>query len=827
MLRACFAAYKKRLVDIAHGSLEMATDLFENNEYVTQDDVLEFKIKRAEWHPRFAQALDDLFEKRLAGHKRKGRRPDFDASLASLRVLTAFDHEKQDALKSSTSFLLRLTRRELDALDLRLELLLTADRGDLDNPFGPAYILDAIGSTSRAVWPHARVWRPAMERILDDLTPAVNKIYISLNRLLADHHVLPEIKAALRLRSEHRPADDRDLLPAFSKLIEDAGDVPTNVIVPEILSDPGAAAAFNFDQAAWQPGTAQAARPVQQAPRSAGPGGAAPQGAMAAPAAYAAPPAPAAPGAAPVGYVPVPMVAASAPVGLSPATVAAAQALHAVAASNAAANAAAANAAAALISPEIIAGLQALARLSVTPTAPAAELAPGELPSLDPLMALGTATPLFATLGKWQRLDLANALAAAMAPPAAGVAATPVPMNLVPHIRSAIADQITTPTDKVTVDVIALLFDYIFRDPSIPPSLRSLFGRLQVPIVKVALLDRTFFSERNHPARLLLDHLAEAAVGAQNDDTYRAGFEQAASQVIDEICRDFEIDVSAFHVADTKLAEFIETERHQSVAAMKPDVEEALAAEENDADRSYTRAFVRDRLAGLDLPFEVRSFAETTWADYLAALRAAHGETSAQWLGAVGALDDLLWSIVAKERTAQKARLTKLIPGLIRNLRGGIVAEKVSPERAQKFMEEIYQLHIAAIKPADPQAPAPQAATVPATASRAVTNVHDYVSEMAPGTWLAFRRGEETVNARLAWVSPLRTKYIFTSRARRRAFIYSPEELAYQLGAGECALVVEPVPLFDRAVSAAMDTLATKAPPRDAAVPDAAIHSAA
>jgi hypothetical protein len=92
-------------------------------------------------------------------------------------------------------------------------------------------------------------------------------------------------------------------------------------------------------------------------------------------------------------------------------------------------------------------------------------------------------------------------------------------------------------------------------------------------------------------------------------------------------------------------------------------------------------------------------------------------------------------------------------------------------------------------------------------------NVHDYVSEMAVGTWLVFRHGEgPPINARLTWVSPRRTRYIFTSRSRREALMFSPEELAWELAANRAALLLEPVPLFDRAVSAALDTLAAQRP---------------
>ena len=66
-------------------------------------------------------------------------------------------------------------------------------------------------------------------------------------------------------------------------------------------------------------------------------------------------------------------------------------------------------------------------------------------------------------------------------------------------------------------------------------------------------------------------------------------------------------------------------------------------------------------------------------------------------------------------------------------------------------------------------------------------------------------------------VSPMRTRYVFTSRLRSRAFVYSPEELARELASGRAALVVEPVPLVDRAVSAALDRIGAQRPQAKAA----------
>ncbi|MBK7331568.1 MAG: DUF1631 family protein [Betaproteobacteria bacterium] len=723
LLRQAFTLYAADFLDLARTSIETTNDLFELSDYVSRTEAQAFQDKRADWLAKFDSVLAELFERRLAGERRKGRRPDFDASLASLRVLTAFDHDKQVALTAATSFLVRFTRRELDALELRVaDLLGERATTELDSPFSPAYLLDALGVTSRATYPVAKIWRPLMERLVADITPSANKVYIRVNRFLADRNVLPDIKAALRAKSDLWPSDDRDLLPAFSRLMSEAGPMPTDIVIPPTFSDPDAPPALRF-----------ADRLPSQRP-------------------------------APEGRAPLPAEAAP---GLA-------------------------------LAPQVMAGLAALSKIvsSMPPEALAADAAArGDMPNIDPLMALGTNSPLFKMLAQWQRLDLPAAIADA-APKAEDGAGVTVPQNLVPYIRLAIADQLEHETDRITMDVIALLFDYVFRDPSIPASLRELFGRLQVPIVKVGLLDRTFFSDREHPARKFIDHLASAAIGATGDARYFDAFQRTATAVVDDVCYSFEIDVAAFAQADRKLTAFIESEARSTESAASPDVATALANESQEEDRSAVRAQLRDKLGGIEVPFEVRSFAETVWADFLASVRKRDGAASEALARGLKTVDDLLWSITAKERTGQKARLTKLVPGLVVGLRNGCKALGLDAERTKPFFDELYRLHIEAIKPAAAKAEAEAAppAARPANGLPPATNVHDFVNDMVLGTWLAFETDDGRTNARLHWISPMRTRYVFTSRLRSRAFVYSPEELAWSGRANGWAgpLVMEP-----------------------------------
>ena len=800
LLRNCFALIKAQLHDLVMMSIETTNDLFEANEFVKDDAALVFRNMRGEWVKRFDQAFNDLFEKRMAGGRRKGRRVDHDASLATLRVLNAFDQEQQAALTKGAFHLFRMTRREANALDQRVAVLLREPSArEVDNPFSPAYLLDAMGLTSRELFPDPRIWRPLLVRLIADTTPGINNAYIRVNRFLADRHVLPEIKAELRARSELRPADDSELLPLFMRLFQEAGPTDAdkllalNIEVPPAsessVAPEGAPASFSKPAA---PLASPAAAPTSQVSPSTAPGPAPVPGAMMMPApAAGVAGAPAAPGVTTGGDIhtlraaglqPAPWPPSSNPYALD------------------------------------------VGRPVLAPTAPAAGAF--GLPQLDPMLALGSLASAVALLDRWQRIDPGGEIPVGDAA-ATGSESALLPLNRIPYIRAAIADQIVNSTDKITIDVIGLLFDYIFRDPSIPESLRSLFSRLQVPILKTALVDRSFFSDRKHPARRLLDHLALAtigAVGAVGDGGYRKAFELISAGVIDEVCRDFKVDVAVFDAADAKLQEFVDAEQRKAAALLDQEVAAALSVEESEADRSHVRALIRDKLAGQNLPFDVRSFSETTWAEYLTSLRVQGGTQSDEWHAAVQTLDNLLWSITAKERTAQKARLAKMVPPLIRSLRAGGASVEVGDDRMKPFLEAVYELHMAAIKPeaTRPAADASDAVGPPTVVEsdtvQKVGNVHDFVSEMVVGTWMAFKSGDATTTARLSWVSPLRSKYIFTSREQSQAIVLTPEELAWRLGAGKATLVVEPVPLFDRAVSAALDSLAANKAPEGAPV---------
>jgi len=711
IIRECFELFHSLCTGIARLSIDTSNDLFEMDPRVTMEEVSAFRSKRGEWLERFDASLRELFEKRMAGNRRKGRRPDPLQVFDSLRVMSDNDTSKQSALEKVSKRLEEAAETELAGLDYRVGALFGEPPGrDPDNPFAPAYLLDAIGVTSRSLYDEPRIWKPLMERMAGDFVPAINKTYIQLNRLLAHRRIHPEIGAMMRARSDLRPADDSQFLPVLGRLL--------NEIHPYFQ--------------AWRTLSQKAA--------------------------------------------------------------------------------AAAN--------------YRLAPLETNPYVAAAAEVPrrqpgrtGNFPQLNAMMVVGTLAPVLEALDYWQRRDpMAEHL---RVNPSTGFDSGATPVNRIPWIHSAVASLVSEEGNRNIMDVVGFLFDYIFHDQTIPPRFRMIFDRLQVPILKVALMDPGIFTDKAHVARRLLDTLANAAIGAGDDERYGNAFEEVTTLIVDSIRREFVLDVDVFAYACERLAKFVDEWSQRAARAMQPQVDAGLAAETRDADRSRVRGLIRDKFSGIDVPFDVRVFVGTVWADYLTRLRETEGTRSETYIAAVKVMDDMLWSIAAKRRAGQRARLSTMIPSIVRSLRAGAAALRVGDEQMQRFLDALYDLHMAAIKPEGVKPALARDSCVtavkPALSHKEIGNLYDFATDLILGTWLMIERDGARLNVQLRWISPWRATYVFTSRSGSVVIVFTPEELAWEMSTGRVTLILEPVPLFDRAMSATLDYLAGQKAKQDAA----------
>ena len=412
-------------------------------------------------------------------------------------------------------------------------------------------------------------------------------------------------------------------------------------------------------------------------------------------------------------------------------------------------------------------------------------------------------------------------------------------VNMVRRIRTASGTSGLAANDSITIDLVAMLFDFIFDDEHIPAAAKAHLGRLQIPTLKVALLDKSFFSSNSHPVRRLLDLLAESAMGLDHSTPREAEVVQLIERVVQRVLDEYVTDQQVFARLAAEMAAFID-ERHRKEASLVERSARVIEERERDEDaRLASHEAVARRLAAREwVPPAVRTMLQDTWTRALARVHRSEGEDSVVWQGFIATVDELLWSVEPKHAPDDRKRLVTMLPGMLKRIQLGMERADMAQAERTEFLGTLVDCHAAAMKAgmrglaAVPSGPAPapepaepelERATVPvgevsveeirlrAPRDAAVRNVFTRAgiwTHLQRGTWVEFASGDGArTRARLTWVSPNKGVYLFTNPfSASSALSVSPEALAEQMRRGE-ARIIDDSPLTQRAVGSMLASL--------------------
>src|SRR6266404_5725973 len=382
--------------------------------------------------------------------------------------------------------------------------------------------------------------------------------------------------------------------------------------------------------------------------------------------------------------------------------------------------------------------------------------------------------------------------------------------NQLRALKEAVADKGESAIDLVTIDIVAGVLDYVFDDPYLPDEIKTVFGRLQIPMLKAALLDRRVLSDPQHPTRRFLDTLAQASVDLQPESAKGRALIELANGLALRIRDDFGDDLNIFQTAKAELDAYLDVERRDADQRLS----EAVAQNERANARAEARAAVDARLARRSVPPEVRDFLDHEFVQRLSTICLEDGLESPAWEGQLAIVDDLLWSVEPKTSAGARKRLVELVPSLLRSIDNDWSAEKGAQARREALLSCLFDLHVRSMKavPGVPDSVAvaaaealpTSAAVAPATAAAVLTELDVYeaqVYSLVRGDWCAFKSGGETVLARLAWRAPQRRRLLFSHRDGSTAFVHTPESLAEAFRSRRAKVAIEAVPLFERAMT--------------------------
>jgi len=313
--------------------------------------------------------------------------------------------------------------------------------------------------------------------------------------------------------------------------------------------------------------------------------------------------------------------------------------------------------------------------------------------------------------------------------------------------------------DETALDLVGMLFDYAIQDRNLPGELQSMLSRLQIPYLKVALLDPTFVARKDHPARALLDDLAAAAVGWSEDTDKDRSFYQAIEGLVRTVIGSFDQDISVFDKARQQLSEAISNQRKRAEITEKRTTEAARGKERlEQAQQESARELLR-RVEGKQLPPRLRDMLTKRWANYLVMTHLRNGGESPQWRDALRVVEVLA---DAPERLAQDPEGTSAMTEVEQILKRGLTAVGIHGDDVDELWSGISELltaqHQQALVPSSAAATPRPAATaavrpgiiVPAAASaprpaKAIpaTTPAPAGAEAAPASAEAYARHEE------------------------------------------------------------------------------------
>ncbi len=241
------------------------------------------------------------------------------------------------------------------------------------------------------------------------------------------------------------------------------------------------------------------------------------------------------------------------------------------------------------------------------------------------------------------------------------------------------------------IDIVSMIFDFVFDDDNLPDEFKALIGRLQIPIIKVALLDPTFMNMGQHPARRLVNKMAHACVGWSEEQGM--GLKEKMTELVNRIVNEFDDDIQLFEDVLQEFVEFYETHNHRVILIERrlKEAEEGKALQEQ-AMRQATSAIKKIK-SGYVLPDSVDRFLEEDWYNLMTLSFLREGRSSMMWQQYLDTGKALVKSLFPIRSQSDRAIHKLKAADLINELRKGLDVLGQDEFESRGLFSELNKLH--------------------------------------------------------------------------------------------------------------------------------------
>ncbi|WP_312238772.1 DUF1631 domain-containing protein [Stenotrophomonas sp.] len=381
------------------------------------------------------------------------------------------------------------------------------------------------------------------------------------------------------------------------------------------------------------------------------------------------------------------------------------------------------------------------------------------------------------------------------------------------------------PQDEDAIDLVGMLFDVMLDERDLEGRSRELIGRLVVPFVKVAMLDRRMFVQKTHPARKLLNSLAEACEGNTGESQAERVLMGKVEEIIERLVAEFNENLAIFLTLEEEFRDFLAQHRRRIEIAERRAAETQRGQEKLEVARSRSAAELDRRIADATLPQAIGEFLRQPWQHHLTLSVLREGEDGASVGEALALADGLLEEVAEARRQivgkpwlqAWHASLRKVFASVGVHADAATGAIDALHDTLQGIAESRPELERALPELPQVALPTPPVQETAAVELGSKVDVSDFDNADADrfrgleiGTWLDFVDKDGKVQAgKLSWVSPISSRLLFVNRRGVRFCVASPEELAVMVRLGRLRAHIDDG-AFDSAMQGVIDRLDNK-----------------
>ncbi|MBS0213757.1 MAG: DUF1631 domain-containing protein [Proteobacteria bacterium] len=386
--------------------------------------------------------------------------------------------------------------------------------------------------------------------------------------------------------------------------------------------------------------------------------------------------------------------------------------------------------------------------------------------------------------------------------------------------------------DTDTIDLVGMLFDQIMKDVRPNSTAAHLLSRLQVPLLRVALSDKAFFSQQEHPARQMLDAVAETGAYWAGEDAADRELIGNVERLVGRISQEFDGDISLFNTLLSELAGQTQTVMRRAELAERRHVEAAQGREKLAVAQAHATRIMHEITTAHPVPKFTRTLLTQAWTDVLALTALRHGEDSDEWRHQVEIANQIATTASISvsgdaehglpEDPEQAAALSEHVERSLMQV--GYHAEEAAAigqrlgageaegdDNASRTELALKMKHRGRLGEA--------AAVAADEAELPVLTAHEQrclerIRDLPFGTWLEFITNQQgdSVRRRLSWFSPITGHCLFINHRGQKIGDHTLDSLARAMARNQVR-IIEPKreSLLDRALHRVRDLLRSPA----------------